>query len=513
MKKELLLKRNPNIRVFPQYAFLDAIVNNEKTNRDKICSIYISDNQNFSWKYQNLNAKTDVANNVINIYRKKHGVKPIGAFYCEYKDFEEIIFNIQYMQYTNIWDRISFFYDIKDSISFSDDSIYGYEFCIHCCGDWRVDVKGKNKYYKMNRHEAEVPKWYKIQKHNDKMQLYCSYDEKSWVEINSTLLDSQDTNFKIGFNIHLYENQYQKWVCNNFIQIKFDKNGGKPIDYVGLMNRDWRNYSLNPLIKFSYDKKKMIKQRGLWNYIVDNICNERYLEIWLDEYYIEGLSAFGKYSFIHESLVYGFDENDKTISLMSFREGKPTLIYATIDTIEKAWEKAYNNNHMVQLFEFWPDGNGYSLDIEHICKSLQDYLSGRNSSEDFKYIAQVENGVFGSKIYNEILSDNDNRNRFLKDFRIAFLIKEHKECMLFRIEFLYEYGAISEEVYPSLAESMKSIVKIANIILNLVIKNSLMSVDSLPERIFKYISELCMLEEKCYLTLISELKKWKNAKK
>ena len=241
MKKELLLKRNPNIRVFPQYAFLDAIVNNEKTNRDKICSIYISDNQNFSWKYQNLNAKTDVANNVINIYRKKHGVKPIGVFYCECKEFEEIIFNIQYMQYTNIWDRISFFYDVEDSISFSDDSIYGYEFCIHCCGDWRVDVKGKNKYYKINRHEAEVPKWYKIQKHDDKMQLYCSYDEKSWVEINSTLLDSQDTNFKIGFNIHLYENQYQKWVCNNFIQIKFDKNGGKPIDYVGLMNRDWRN--------------------------------------------------------------------------------------------------------------------------------------------------------------------------------------------------------------------------------------------------------------------------------
>lgn len=510
MKKELLIKRNPNIRVFPQYAFLEAIINNEKTNGDKVCSIHISDNKSFSWKYQNLNAETDITNDVINVYRKKHGVKPIGAFYCECKDFEEIIFNIQYMQYTNIWDRISFFYDIEDSISFSDDSTYGYEFYIHCCGDWRVDVKGKNTYYRINRYEEEVPKCYKIRKHDDKIQVYCLYNGKGWVEINSTLLDSQGTNAKIGFNIHLYENQYQKWVCNNFIQVKFDKNGGKPIDYAGLMNRDWRNYSINPLVKFSYDKKKMIKQRGLWNYIVDNICSGRYLEIWLDEYYIEGLTAFGKYSFIHESLVYGFDENDKTISLMSYKEGRPTFIYVSIDTIEKAWEKAYSNNHMIQLFEFWPDANGYSLDIEHICKVLQDYLAGRNSSEDFRYMAQGESGVFGSKIYHEILNDNDNQKRFLKDFRIAFLIKEHKECMLFRIEFLYEYGAISEEKYPNIAESMKNIVKIATIILDLVLKNSVRSRDNLLERILEYMSELCALEEKCYLTLISELEKCKK---
>ncbi len=56
MKTELLIESNPNIRVFPQYAFLDAIINNSNTNIDKICSIYITFNTFFNIKYQRLNA-------------------------------------------------------------------------------------------------------------------------------------------------------------------------------------------------------------------------------------------------------------------------------------------------------------------------------------------------------------------------------------------------------------------------------------------------------------------------
>ncbi len=509
MKTELLIESNPNIRVFPQYAFLDAIINNSNTNIDKICSIYISGNTCFNWKYQSLNAEVVVTSEGINIYRKMHGVKPSGGFYCECKDFEEIVFNIQYMQYTNIWDKITFFYDTEDSVLFSDDDFCNYEFSIHCCGDWRVDVKGKNVYYRINRYDSGFPKWYKIRKHKDEMQLYYSFEGRKWVGINKSItLDLQGEKTKVGFHIHLYENQYQKWVCNNFIQIKFDKNGSKPIDYIGLMNRDWKNYSINPLVKFSYDKQDVIKQRGLWNYIVENICSGRYLEIWLNEYYIEGLKAFHKYKFIHESLIYGFNEKDKKISLMSFKEGKPVLITAPMDTIELAWENAYDNNHIIQSFEFFPDGNGYNVDIEHICKLLRDYLDGRNSSHDFRYIAQEDRGIFGHKIYDEILNDNNNKKIFLEDMRIAFLFKEHKECMLLRIKFLYEYGALSEEEYPYLMEEMDIIVKKADLILNLVIKNSFKCTDRIQDRIWNYISDLCESEEKCYQVIIRELEKY-----
>lgn len=307
---------------------------------------------------------------------------------------------------------------------------------------------------------------------------------------------------------HLYENQYQKWICNNFIQIKFDKDDVKPIDYVGLMNRDWKNYAINPLIKFSYDGRRIIEQRGLWNYIVENICSKRYLEIWLNEYYIEGLEAFQEYTYVHESLVYGFDEKDKKVNLMSFKGGKPCWLNASIDAVEAAWKSANDNNHMIQTFEFCPDGQGYNVDIKHIHNLLEDYLTGRNSSLDFQYIAQKDSGIFGINIYNEILEDRYNKDLFLADVRIAFLMKEHKVCMLFRIDYLHEYGVISEEKYACVMEAMKDIVKRAQIILNLVIKNRLISEVQTQSHIWECMSELCVLERECYQILISELNQY-----
>ncbi len=509
MRMELAIEGKPNIRVFPQYAFLDAITNNETTNREKICSIYIGNASDYKWKYDYLEAKIEIISDVISIYRKGYGVKPIGGIFCECDDFEEMIFNIEYMQYTNIWDKIVFFYDTRNSSMFSDDDFCTYEFSIHCCGDWRVDASGKNIYYKINRNEGEIPKWYKIRKQANRIQLYYSSNDMVWVEINdATLEDFGDRNAKLGFYIHLYENQYQKWVCNNFIQIKYDKREGKPIDYVGLMNRDWKNYAINPLVKFSYDKRKLIRWRGLWSYIVDNIRCGRYLEIWLNEYYIEGLDAYKKYSYVHESLIYGFDEMNRIISLMSFKEGKPILIKAPIDTIEMAWNNAPENNHIVHTFEFGPDGKGYEIDIDYICNMIKDYLEGRNSSKDFQYIAEIESGFFGKTVYTEILSDADNRKRFLKDVRIAYLFKEHKECMRFRIDFLYEYGALNAEVYFELKEGMENIVKNANIVLALVIKNRLAASEQIQNCIWGHINALSALEDKYYHILLKELKRF-----
>ncbi len=500
-----MIAGNPSIRAFPQYAFLDAILNNSNTNIDKLCSIYIEDIIHFNWNYQELKADVNIIDGGIDVYRRGNGAKQVGGFYCECEEFEELIFRLQYMQYTNIWDRIAFFYDTEDAELFLDDNFCSYEFSMHCCGDWRIDVHGENTYYKINRYEDTLPQWYKLQKNIDTIHLYSSYDGQKWSVINTAQLESGGKKARVGFYIHLYENQYHKWICNNFIQIGFGKDNGKPIDYVGFINRDWKNYAINPLIKFSYDKQQVIKRRCLWNYIVDNICSGRYLEIWLDEYYLQGLPAFQEYHNNHESLIYGFDEEEKRISLMSFKGGKPILINVTSEVIDKAWESAYENNQEIHTFEFSPDGNGYTVDVEHICRLLQDYLTGENSSSNYRYIAQEDRGIFGIKIYEEILNSADNRELFLEDRRIPFIIKEHKECMLFRIKFLYEYGTIREQTYLCLMEYMKNIVKYANVVLNLCIKNSLKSEERTQGSIWKYLKKLSVLEEECYQILVSEL--------
>lgn len=505
MNKELPINDKPFIRAFPQYAFLDAIANNANTNDRDLCKLHVDNFCRYKWNFDFLNAEFTTSDCEISIKRQGYGAKPTGGFFCDYSEHDEMVFNVQYMQYTNIWDRIVFFCEVQEPDLLSKDIIHFYEFGIYCCGALKIDNKGENLYYKDNKNEGKLPQWYKIRLVDHKIGVYVSCSGRKWVHIHTCSLANESKVKFMGFHIDLYENQYHKWICNNFIQIKYDRTGGKPVDYVGFMNRDWVNYAIHPIVKFSYDKKEIIKDRGLWRYILENISNGRYLEIWLDEYYIKGLLAFKKYSYIHQSLIYGIDKKEKNVKMMSFKEGKPILVEVSLRILSKAWSNVPECNRAIELFEFLPSGCGYLIDIKHIYNQLGDYLSGRNSSEDFQYIAEKECGNFGIGVYNEILNDLYDSKLFLDDVRIAYLLKEHKECMLFRIDYLFEYGVISKKKYLYMKTKISDIVNIAKVVLGLVIKNKIHNIYRIQDKIGKYLCTMRELESECYPILQKEL--------
>lgn len=80
--------------------------------------------------------------------------------------------------------------------------------------------------------------------------------------------------------------------------------------------------------------------------------------------------------------------------------------------------------------------------------------------------------------------------------------------MRFRIDFLYEYGALNAEVYFELKEGMENIVKNANIVLALVIKNRLAASEQIQNCIWGHINALSALEDKYYHILLKELKRF-----
>ena len=51
-----------------------------------------------------------------------------------------------------------------------------------------------------------------------------------------------------------------------------------------------------------------------------------------------------------------------------------------------AWSEPAKCCAVIRSLEYSPDENGYELDVIHICKELQNYLQGRNSTEDYMYI-------------------------------------------------------------------------------------------------------------------------------
>lgn len=507
MKEELILNEKPFMRAYPQYAFIDAIINNNQTNSSLLCSIVVPNNDKYYWNYERIVGDIKNRGDIVEIYRQGFGAHAGGKFFCDVEMLQEFVFHISYMQYTNVWDSITFFIKLKDNM-------IKYEFNIFCCGDWGLDISGTNESFWNNRSNSKNPTWFKVQISRNTIQLYCSFEGEKWSVLRENQLQEEYiTNFSLGFDVHLCENQYFKWICNNFIQMRFDGKSGKPLDYTGFVIRDWKNYTIHPLVKFSYDKESMICRRGLWNYITENVCNNRYMEMWLDEFFIEGLNAYQQFSYVHESLVYGINEKEKKVKIMSFKNGKPVLLSVSIENFEIAWKKAQSNNFITQVFEYAPDQGGYGIDVEHIIEEMKSYLSGENRMINLRYFSQIENGVYGIKIYDEILGNPKSQEVFLTDIRIAYVLLEHKQCMRYRIQYLYEDGILDENSYIILEKQMEEILNKAMLIMHLIMKLNLRFQQNEQLSVLRYLSELRNLEGKCYQRLIMDLQSHKPTMK
>ena len=81
MKKKLMINTEPFIRVLPQYAFVDAIINNANTNNETVCSLEIQTLNPKDWIYMIENGNVDIKENTITVSRMSYGAKPLGGWY------------------------------------------------------------------------------------------------------------------------------------------------------------------------------------------------------------------------------------------------------------------------------------------------------------------------------------------------------------------------------------------------------------------------------------------------
>lgn len=108
-----------------------------------------------------------------------------------------------------------------------------YKLMVHCCGDLRVDVGESTVFYKSNRENKEIPKWYRIKTEDCRIALYVSWEGQKWELLHEAIAEAPLTKEKQGFCIHLCENQYFKWICNNFQLIRYERDAGEIVNYTG----------------------------------------------------------------------------------------------------------------------------------------------------------------------------------------------------------------------------------------------------------------------------------------
>lgn len=498
--KILPINKDPYIRVYPEYAFQDMIINNAATTGDLITMISVQNECIESWYKNAEKAVIITEENIIKVNQKYYNNDKEKQIYRILNDNDELVIHIDYQQYTNRWDSIGLFID-NNLNNFKDYSKMKYVCGIHC-GETMYEVTNGKIDVFWNECTRSKPSWIKIKYESKKITSFYSYDGQEWILISSKskIIDKENNIYYIGIVISMNDNQYYKWIFNNFIQLKLSTSSGLYIDYCSLLERNSKHCIAHALLNTISENKQIINDYGIdmFQYIKCNIDNNRYIMIWLDEFYIPQLSAYKKYTYYHESLIYGYDEGNLQLYLVSFKGGKPKTITVSIEQLMQASRKSTNQMY---IFEYSPNNNLYEIDIAHIFSNIRDYLEGFNSAARTNYIYYSNDGVYGINIYNELLK-SENQDNFLADERIPYLLYEHKKCMYDRFNYLFKYGIISASNKKEILNYLENIRDEAHNMLYLVIKFQISKKEIIKTSVFNILKNIKNNEEICYSMIL-----------
>ena len=500
--KRLPINKTPFIRSYPMYLFQDIIMNNKRTNADVLAQIYIKNYSVYEWNVYSRNADVEVnrQTGVIQILKKDYDIDSSKSLFRKFNlKKDEIVIRIDYQQFTNSWDSLAIFVD-KDNSYKKIDSYSGLDLLIgKYCNESFYARSGRTGFYESLNGESY--NWLKICAYKGIISAYVSLDGDSWkeYELPEKIKYEENDVVSVGFACYLLDNCYFKWTANNFIQLSFDANNDIALNYADFLFRNCKNYVINPHIKFSSLSYKVINALGKMNVIKALIDDNYYIEVWLNERYIPDTVAFDIDDYVHENLVYGYDETTQTIDILSFIEGKPLFHTISWQAFELAYENTDFDKSDVNLLRFQPDNNSYHMDIFHIYNMLIDYLCGYNTSQEYAhfYTGNSE-GAFGVNIYKNICGNDENKTIFLADRRNAFLLNEHKKIMRERFKYIKEYGFIPASEEKVFEEILADIVEYSEKVLNLVLKNQLKPREGTQKDIFVILSEIEKKEKYLY---------------
>lgn len=507
--KQLKIGNTPVIRAYAQYLFLDSIINNEDTTGALIAEIDIPFENISEWSFFTNNADIKIESKTLKIYEEKYKFNTKKCAYRKIKNqgqVDDFICKINYQQYTNIWDNICIFVDnCKDN--FLNSPKTKYSFGNHCANAYFVDHESEHYSFEKEYADKYFPLWMKLSINDDYITYYYSYNGLKWVEISrNKLLNKLDSSYYIGVVINLSDNQYYKWLFNNFIQIKLDYNNPTHLDYTCIPQRDWNLYTYHPFVKYSEEKLSILDKLNisLCDYLKVNIDNNKYIELYIDEYYLPKSNSYMNFHHRHQNLIYGY--NGDLFDVLTVQNGKPLKINVKYSDIELGLCNSLDEI-CIRTIEYKPCIATYKLNISLIKEEMKNYLYGINSTIFRSNILAVEEGYFGIKVLYKLLDDAIGRELLFSDIRISYILMEHAKCMEQRIIYVFEKFNLKRDETEHIKNGFSEIVILCTTVMNYILKFKLTNSSKIPKKILSLLQKLIELETKYYSLVISILER------
>lgn len=279
------------------------------------------------------------------------------------------------------------------------------------------------------------------------------------------------------------------WLYNNFLQIEFNPNARRPIDFVF----DYFFEDERAFIKGYYMIPEGDKNETNFIPIIRELIdsNSYIVGIW-DEYYIRAKSPFHRNHYEHNYIIYGYDDIERTLFSAGYVGENMTWSKFTVKYDEFVKSLVVDKG-FIRFNNFIPSRSFNSkINYKKISNGINKYLESDNAVKEHESIY----GTQGVQGFFEFIKNDICKNAEMVHLPSIFALYEHKKLMLERIIYLDQHNFV--KLNGEWEKVLKTNVDIYKKIINLCIKYNLTLNCILGKKIYELgISSLN--EETCVL--------------
>ncbi|WP_218619011.1 BtrH N-terminal domain-containing protein, partial [Paenibacillus sp. P32E] len=246
-------------------------------------------------------------------------------------------------------------------------------------------------------------------------------------------------------------------------------------------------------------------------FLKDQIRQDNYIWLHVNEYYIPGSPAYQKFTFPHAIFIYGFDDNEKRFNISGFLENrKYKCAYASYSEIENSFydfgkthidsdvTQHVNYMHLLKLHPKHHQGLPYQFDMKFIAEQIKDYYESKNLSLNYQ-------SFYSHELYSEWTYGIDILPRLIEyyslnlkdstrmDIRPFYTLYDYKKLMVARIRYIEKKKLY--DIKPMFSEGFTKLENKSESLLNLYIKYALTQHEKYSDKLMILFNELYLNEQ------------------
>ncbi|MCM1568225.1 MAG: hypothetical protein NC081_02110 [Roseburia sp.] len=504
----LPINENPYLKSYTHNTYISSILSSELIGGTTVARYRVI-NKDITWNIINDECDTQIEEvvTVSTSMRKENGY---SVLYTQCDEDDALIVKVDFRRKACAWEQFCLILDDEISQESFDKDRCLVKF--GCPSGQKLNIKRKEEFVSTISTKRILDSEYYLKLERKKLDIKLSYscNGKKWFCVYS---DSLPAKYKIaplsmGVLVEI-RNHYMNWMASNNIQLCMKRPRAEElmIDYYMGPTKHYKTYIASHYLDFMYEYFDYTKLSGrkVMDIIHSRLNDNFYIITELNHYYLPKTTHYLKQQFYHEVMIYGIDKKKGVCFVMGY--GDQSVVFTYELGIKELWKALNPAGVMLVIARVDVNYRDFLMNSEVIKKRLKDYLSGYNNEKDTMDIFPPQ-GIekFGLDIFRHLVENNDDLYIFCTDIRLPFVLYEHKKIMLDRVKYLVNNMENLQQIDEKIIKLLKENVKIAEIIKNSTLMNSVCgNKKTTMKKIREYLMLLIKNEEEAYDLLCKAL--------